>query len=129
MLVREPFSGITPAVYAELSDYQIAEIYLAPRDDNLNLIPLAQRRRPEGTGHPDRAAQELPAPEDLGIPPEVLVSGPPVAFISMFYAVWRAREETPAEITARWWRYLAAEHEGSADGRSPGRPDLKSQAR
>jgi hypothetical protein len=117
-LVQEPFSGMTPELFAALSDQQIASVYLAPRDKKGRLIPewklLRRRERaapggaPEPTGDPRRAGRELPAPESLDIPPEALLMGVPMAYVSMFWSVWVRRGALPADIMRRFREQVKA---------------------
>lgn len=111
LLVREPFAGVTPALYASLSDRQILDAYFAPRDDDGDLIPEWKRRRPARaggggpTGDPARAAQELPPAESLDIPAEAWKSARATDYTLMWWSVWRGRGTfTTAELLERWRR-------------------------
>lgn len=61
LMVREPFSGMDPAVFARLTDAQIWGVYFRARDKNGRLI---RRSRDESYSPP-------PSAEELKIPPEV----------------------------------------------------------
>lgn len=112
LFLREPFAGITPGVYASLSDRQIVHVFLAPRDEDGVLIPEA-RQKDTAAGkleawrqeRLDRAGQELPSLEDLEVPDEAFTRGVPMAFVLMFWQVWRSRGLTAAETLERWREY------------------------
>jgi hypothetical protein len=109
VLVREPFAGVTPAVYAGLSDWQIAEVYLAPRDDDHQLTAYRRRhRRPEDgpTGRPEDAGRELKSAEELGVPGECFFQGPGRAYVLMFWQVWRGRGLSVEQTLGRWQAQL-----------------------
>ncbi len=111
VLVRAPFCGpMSPAHYATLSDRQIVGIYFAARDEDGVLIPLRggssdpflddwQRQRI------DRSSQELPSPESLAIPEEVMhsqVYGTNPHWAVMYFDTWRRRGQTVEQTLARW---------------------------
>lgn len=114
LLCREPFAGsLTWERYLGETDWRILHCYLAPRDEeNHALIPLRVRMGrtrpdPEGaTGDPDRAAQELPKAEDLGVPAEVFACNVPVSYILMFWAVWKRRGLNSETILEKFYSKL-----------------------
>lgn len=110
--MREPFAGVTPRLYwQELSDREIFESYLAPRDDDHHLIPLRKRQAwADGgaSGSIERAAIELPSWKDLGLSEErlqaVMAINPraPMDYLLMFWSVWLRRGLTLDEVEERW---------------------------
>jgi hypothetical protein len=105
VLVREPFSGVTPGVYARLSDWQIVEVYLAPRDDEHKLVPYRTRHRKPSdgpTGRPGDAHRELKSAGELGVPKECFYQGPGRGYVLMFWQVWRGRGLSVEETLERW---------------------------
>lgn len=119
LFVREPFGGITPAVYAALSDRQILDIYLAPRDEDGTLVAEGSSRRrsvrAQRRERLERAWRELPSAAALEIPAEVMDS--PVgqrqpSFVRMYWQVWRGRGLDTQQVLARW----------KADGHPVGAP-------
>jgi hypothetical protein len=110
ILLREPFSYMTPELYASLSDRVILGCYLAQRDEDGALIPERRRRREhsrgsrgEPTGRPEDAARELPSAESLEIPALVWDSGTPGDFTLMWWQTWRSRAcYTTEQLLERW---------------------------
>jgi len=102
-MVREPFTYMTPGLYDRLSDRVIIDSYLAPRNKKGELIPYRRRhpdRSDEKTGSPDASARELPSAEELGVPPEAFLLGPPMDYTLMFWQTWKAR--TNPETKEKW---------------------------
>ena len=113
ILLREPFSGMTPWLFMRLPYRVILGSYFAPRDDKGQLIPEGEGRQRDGeeddgqiTGDPDRARRELPKPKDLGIPVECLRVGVNAGWVVMFWQVWRGRGKTTEEILEIWRRVV-----------------------
>jgi len=115
LLLREPFGGITPELYARLSDYQVTEIYFAPRDKDLNLIPFYERladreQQEEEQAEPVRSPTAgLGTVEELGVPQEMLLKGIPMDFVLLFYRTWRDRGKTAEWVTERFGKYIRNE--------------------
>ena len=113
ILCREPFSGITPEVYASLSDWQILHCICAARDeDNHQLIPIKRRiedvpllQRLRG-----RVEKPLPPIETLSIPAEAKAMMPPlmgIDFIGMYWQRLLRKGFTQEQIFDRWKAYAA----------------------
>lgn len=117
LFAREPFQ-ITPAVYAGLSDRQILKVYLAPRDDDGDLIPECdqddrgsredRKRRRWHRRRIEAAGKELPPVEDLKVPDEVIHQGVQMSYVLMYWQVWRGRGLTSEQVLEKW----RAEHHG-----------------
>lgn len=98
--MREPWAGMTPALYASLTDRQIVLIYAAPRNKEGALIPESDRDTEEES---EEAWQPPPLPAELGIPDKVLCSGVQMDWVRTFYQVWRGRGLTAEATTAKFW--------------------------
>lgn len=111
LLVREPFQ-IAPDTYSRLSDRQILRVYLAPRDDDGDLVPECdqddrgsredRRRRRWNRRRIEAAGRELPPVEELKVPDEVIHSGVQMSYVLMFWQVWRGRGLTSEQVLERW---------------------------
>jgi hypothetical protein len=101
---------MTPALYWTLTDYELANVYFAGRDDDHRLIPLrrrqADRRDAAQTGSPDRAGRELPSREELGVPAEAFNLGVPQDYTLMFFQCWVRRGEKPDAILTRFREHV-----------------------
>ncbi len=109
------FTGMTPDIYFSLTDFQVATLLLAERDEDGAVIPecnLAggrERKRLRSAGTVERAGEELPSAEALKLPPEVMADmqthGFPMDWTLCWWQVWRARDtETTEELLERWHR-------------------------
>ena len=117
LLVREPFQ-VSADTYSRLSDRQILKVYLAPRDEDGDLVPECdqddrgsradRRRRRWNRRRIEAAGKELPPVEELKIPEEVIHSGVQMAYVLMYWQVWRGRGLTTEQVLERW----RAEHHG-----------------
>lgn len=121
VLTREPFSGVTPAVYATLTDWQILHVLFAARDDEHRLIPLRRRLAGEHSskppGHPDNAAGELRSDEELGIDEEALAVGRtfkpraiPLGFMRMWFQQRRDHGLSVEKVRELWKTFVAREN-------------------
>lgn len=96
---------ISPRQYADLSDWQIVNVYLAPTDDDGKPIPMRGQTSDGGdgpTGDPDLAGRELPSAKELELPSDALAYGVPMDFVLMSFQTYRRRGLTAEQATERW---------------------------
>ena len=90
---------MTAEIYDRTPDRIILESYLAPRDDDHQIIPLWRRLIERLSGETTVAAK-FPSVEELQVPQEAfgIKAGMPMSFILMFFAVGRRREWSTEKI-------------------------------
>lgn len=112
LLLREPFSGMTPALYETLSDRELVESYFAPRDEQYRLIPLRRRQREREDEIRNRRLgldrRGYPKLERIGLTQELLQQAlavnPRISpfYCASFFQVWHNRGLPFPEIWKRW---------------------------
>ena len=114
ILMREPFAGITPDVYAKLTDWQILHCICAARDDDHSLIPIKRRIAdlPLLVRLRGRVERDPPSIGELKIPPEAfaLAAAHPNmggGFIAMYWQRLLRHNFTPEQVLERWKAYAA----------------------
>jgi hypothetical protein len=104
-------NALTLAQYAACSDRQILALLSIETDDEGRLVTEAERAR-QGTIR--AAGRELPSPAALGLSDDDLHQalavrdGPDVAYLSMFWSVWRRRGLDNAQVALKWREHLAS---------------------
>lgn len=116
ILVRDPFSGVTPAVYANLSDVLIVLAYLGRRDhpggrivleceeDDFASDEIAERVA-ERERQFERAGRDMKRHGELQIPGEVVGSRTyqrSPTYVRMFWTTWLGRGLTGEQVLERW---------------------------
>lgn len=98
---------MTPEIFAGLSDWVILRCYFAPRDKRGRLATNGKRQgwRARRRRRLERAPSELPSPESLGVPEEVMNSRVMLlapTWVTMYYQTWRTRGLSAEEVTQKF---------------------------
>lgn len=103
---------MTPELYGRLSDYQVCEVYFAPRDKEDRLVRFWERNDDEEPN----ALRGFSSAEELGVPREALLCGVPMDFVLMFWTVWRQRGKDAPWILNRFREYLKRQYGEKLNG-------------
>jgi len=95
---------VSPHVWKQISDWDKLHVYLAPRDDEGDLITLRRRisRARAESGDPDNAGQEFPSMKELGVPEWAIYVGVPMCYVLGFWQQEARKGKKPEEIEAKF---------------------------
>lgn len=111
------WSGMTPAVYATLSDWYIFDVLFARRTKKGRVVPewrleLGEDEEEEAS---PRAWGKFKSAEELGVPDEAFRYGEshqqhnvPTSYVLCFWQVWAQRGLTPDETMEKWKEQMAS---------------------